>query len=91
MRHVYQKAKAFSKAAGGWVVSCFEITRLTNAFSKKFENHCHMAIYHVYYNFCRVHQTLRLTPAMEAGLTDHVWTVPELVAIEESATKQVAA
>jgi hypothetical protein len=51
MRHVYQKAKAFSKAAGGWVVGCFEITRLTNAFSKKFENHCHMAIYHVYYNF----------------------------------------
>jgi IS1 family transposase len=55
-------------------------TRLTNAFSKKFENHCHMvAIYHAYYNFCRVHQTLRVTPAMEAGLTDHVWTVLELV------------
>ena len=45
-------------------------TRLTNAFSKKFENHCHMvAIYHAYYNFCRVHTTLRVTPAMEAGLT----------------------
>lgn len=55
-------------------------TRLTNAFSKKFENHCHMvAIYHAYYNFCRVHQTLRVTPAMEAGLTDHVWTVAELI------------
>jgi hypothetical protein len=48
-------------------------TRLTNAFSKKFEDHCHMvAIYHAYYNFCRVHPTLRVTPAMEAGLTDHV-------------------
>ena len=55
-------------------------TRLTNAFSKKFENHCHMvAIYFAYYNFCRVHQTLRVTPAMEAGLADHVWTVEELV------------
>jgi hypothetical protein len=42
-------------------------TRLTNAFSKKFENHCHAAaIYFAYYNFCRVHQTLRVTPAMEA-------------------------
>jgi 3-methyladenine DNA glycosylase/8-oxoguanine DNA glycosylase len=55
-------------------------TRLTNAFSKKFENHCHMvAIYHAYYKFCRVHQTLRVTPAMEAGLSDHVWTVEELL------------
>jgi IS1 family transposase len=55
-------------------------TRLTNAFSKKFENHCHMvAIYHAYYNFCRVHQTLRVTPAMEAGLTDHIWSLEELV------------
>jgi hypothetical protein len=55
-------------------------TRLTNAFSKKFENHCHMvAIYHAYYNFCRVHQTLRVTPAMEAKLAYHIWTVEELV------------
>ena len=60
-------------------------TRLTNAFSKKFENHCHMvAIYHAYYNFCRVHQTLRVTPAMEAGLTDHIWSVAELVNLLES-------
>jgi len=59
-------------------------TRLTNAFSKKFENHCHMvAIYHAYYNFCRVHQTLRVTPAMEAGLTDHVWSVTDLVSLLE--------
>ena len=50
-------------------------TRLTNAFSKKVENHAaSVAIYFMYYNFCRVHQTLRVTPAMEAGLTDHVWT-----------------
>jgi IS1 family transposase len=65
-------------------------TRLTNAFSKKFENHCHMvAIYHAYYNFCRLHQTLRVTPAMEAGLTNHIWTVEELIQVLE--TKAIAA
>jgi IS1 family transposase len=67
-------------------------TRLTNAFSKKFENHCHAAaIYFAYYNFCRVHQTLRVTPAMEAGLTDHVWTVTELVGLLEVNSMAVAA
>lgn len=67
-------------------------TRLTNAFSKKFENHCHAAaIYFAYYNFCRVHQTLRVTPAMEAGLADHIWSVPELVGILEDKTLSVAA
>jgi IS1 family transposase len=66
-------------------------TRLTNAFSKKFENHCHMvAIYHAYYNFCRVHQTLRVTPAMEARLTDHVWSLGELTNILESSMKKAA-
>ena len=54
-------------------------TRLTNGFSKKLENHGHqVALYFVHYNFCRVHKTLRVTPAMEAGLTDHVWTLEEL-------------
>ena len=54
-------------------------TRLTNGFSKKFENHAHqIAVYFFHYNFCRVHKTLRVTPAMEAGLTDHVWTLEEL-------------
>ena len=63
-------------------------TRLTNAFSKKFENHCHMvAIYFAYYNFCRVHQTLRVTPAMEAGLADHVWSLEELVGILSATEK----
>jgi IS1 family transposase len=67
-------------------------TRLTNAFSKKFENHCHMvAIYHAYYNFCRVHQTLRVTPAMEAGLTDHIWTLEELVSLLETTNLPLAA
>jgi IS1 family transposase len=54
-------------------------TRLTNGFSKKLANHAHqVALYFMHYNFCRVHKTLRVTPAMEAGLTDHVWTIEEL-------------
>jgi hypothetical protein len=59
-------------------------TRLTNAFSKKLENHGHaVALYFMHYNFCRVHKTLRITPAMEAGLTDHVWDIEELVELLE--------
>jgi IS1 family transposase len=55
-------------------------TRLTNGFSKKLENHGHaVALYFMHYNFCRVHKTLRVTPAMEAGLTDHVWEIEELI------------
>ena len=54
-------------------------TRLTNGFSKKIENHCHaIALYFMYYNFARVHQTLRVTPAMEAGLAGHVWSIEEI-------------
>src|SRR5437660_9224538 len=54
-------------------------TRLTNGFSKKVQNHCHaVALYFVYYNFGRVHQTLRVTPCMEARLTDHVWSIEEI-------------
>lgn len=56
-------------------------TRLTNGFSKKLENHGHaVALYFMHYNFCRIHKTLRVTPAMEAGLTDHVWDIEELIA-----------
>lgn len=64
-------------------------TRLTNGFSKKVESHAAMvALYTVFYNFCRVHKTLRVTPAMEAGLTDHVWDMEEVVAImDERAPK----
>ena len=67
-------------------------TRLTNAFSKKFENHCHAAaIYFAYYNFCRVHQTLRVTPAMESGLADHIWTLGDLIGLlEEKSVSAVA-
>jgi hypothetical protein len=57
-------------------------TRLTNGFSKKIETHAHnVALHFMHYNFCRVHQTLRVTPAMEAGLADHVWTLEELVGL----------
>lgn len=57
-------------------------TRLTNAFSKKAENHAHaVSLFFMFYNFCRIHKTLRVTPAMEAGLTDHVWNIEEIVSL----------
>ena len=60
-------------------------TRLTNAFSKKVSNHEAMTNLHfTYYNLCRVHQTLKVTPAMEAGVTDTVWTVEDLVGLLEA-------
>jgi hypothetical protein len=55
-------------------------TRLTNAFSKKLENHeAAVALYVAHYNLCRVHETLRVTPAMQLGVTDHIWSIGELV------------
>jgi IS1 family transposase len=61
-------------------MSMRRFTRLTNGFSKKAAMHAHaVALHFAYYNFCKVHQTLRVTPAMEAGLSDHVWSVEELV------------
>ena len=55
-------------------------TRLTNGFSKKVENlACAVALHFMYYNFCRVHQTLRVTPAMEAKVTGHVWEIGEVL------------
>ena len=57
-------------------------TRLTNAFSKKVENHiAAIALHYTYYNFCRIHQTLRVTPAMQAGIANHVWSLEELIAL----------
>lgn len=57
-------------------------TRLTNGFSKKLDNHISaIALHYMYYNFARVHQSLRVTPAMEAGIADHVWTLDEIVAL----------
>lgn len=56
------------------------LTRLTNAFSKKWENlRAMLAVYFAFYNFCRIHSSIRCTPAMESGLTGHVWTLRELL------------
>lgn len=57
-------------------------TRLTNAHSKKVENHRHaLALYFMYYNFARIHQTLRVTPAMQAGVSDHMWSIEEITGL----------
>jgi hypothetical protein len=65
-------------------MSMRRFTRLTNAFSKKVENLAYaVALHFMHYNFCRIHQSLRVTPAMEAGLTDHVWSLEELAAITD--------
>jgi hypothetical protein len=61
-------------------MSMRRFTRLTNAFSKKLENHAaSVAIYFTWYNFGRVHQTLKTTPAVKAGIASHVWTVEEMI------------
>jgi cell fate regulator YaaT (PSP1 superfamily) len=66
-------------------------TRLTNGFSKKIENHAHaIALHYMHYNFCRVHQTLRVTPAMEAGVADHVWTIEEVMALLDKSKEKAA-
>ena len=67
-------------------MSMRRFTRLTNAFSKKFENHCHaLALYFMFYNFIRIHKTLRITPAMAAGLTDRVWSLEDVIAMIDAA------
>jgi IS1 family transposase len=61
-------------------MSMKRFARLSNGFSKKVENHEHMlALHYMYYNFARIHQSLRVTPAMEAGIADHVWSLDEIV------------
>ena len=66
-------------------------TRLTNAFSKKVENHAAaVALHFMHYNFARVHQTLRITPAMAAGVSDHVWEAEEVVGLLDQAESRVA-
>jgi IS1 family transposase len=65
-------------------------TRLTNAFSKKVENHvAAVSLHYAHYNFVRIHQTLKTTPAVAAGVTDHEWKLPELVALLENAEQAV--
>ena len=66
-------------------MSMRRFTRLTNAFSKKVENHAHaIALHFMHYNFARIHKTLRVTPAMEAGISDHVWELEEIVGLLDS-------
>ena len=60
-------------------------TRLTNGFSKKLENHMHaISLHFMHYNFCRIHKSLRVTPAMQAGVDDHVWTLEEIVEMADT-------
>ena len=66
-------------------MSMRRFTRLTNAFSKKVENHAHaIAIHFMHYNFSRIHKSLRVTPAMEAGVSDHVWELEEIIGLLDS-------
>jgi len=63
-------------------MSMRRFTRLTNAFSKKVENHAAaIALHFMYYNFCRIHQTLRVTPAMAAGVSGKLWEIADIVAL----------
>ena len=63
-------------------MSMRRFTRLTNGHSKKLENHEHaVAIHYMYYNFARIHSSLRVAPAMEAGISDHVWSLDEMIAL----------
>lgn len=67
-------------------MSMRRFTRLTNAFSKKIDNHCHaLAIYFVFYNFIRMHKTLRMSPAMAAGIADHLWSWDDVIALMDAA------
>jgi IS1 family transposase len=62
-------------------MSMRRFTRLTNGFSKKFDNHVHaLALYFVHYNFCRIHKSLRVSPAMAAGVTDRLWSFDDILA-----------
>jgi hypothetical protein len=61
------------------------MTRLTNVFSKKIENHAHaMALHFLYYNFVRIHQTLNMMPAMAAGVTRRLWEIGDIVDVLEA-------
>jgi hypothetical protein len=73
-------------------MSMRRFTRLTNGFSKKLDNHIHqIAMFYMWYNFGRVHQTLKATPAMAAGLSSHVWSVQDIVALTNSSPVAIAA
>jgi hypothetical protein len=65
-------------------MSARRFTRLTNTFSKKLENLAHsVTLHYMHYNFCRIHKTLRITPAMAAGVSNHVWEIGNTVEVLE--------
>ena len=71
-------------------MSLRRFTRLTNAFSKKIENHAHaVALHFMHYNFCRLHQTLKITPAMAAGVTDKLWEMSDIVKLVDEAVPKL--
>ena len=73
-------------------MSMRRFTRLTNAFSKKLDKHAaSVALHYMHYNFARVHQTWRVTPAMQAGLATHVWSIEEIVSLLDRAESATAA
>ena len=79
-QHVICRAQQSQYATG-----MRRFTRLTNAFSKKIENHAYaVAIYFMHYNFVRIHQTLKISPAMAAGVTDKLWEMPDMVKVLEN-------
>jgi hypothetical protein len=66
-------------------MSMRRFTRLTNAFSKKVDNHMHaLSLYFAFYNFTRIHKTLKVSPAMAAGITDHLWSMEEIAEMVEA-------
>ena len=73
-------------------MSMRRFTRVTNGFSRKVENYAAaVALHYMHYNFARIHKTLRVTPAMEAGVADHVWSIAEIVALIDANTSTRAA
>ena len=90
----FEIVKLFGKLGfccyGGLPLSRLRFTRLTNAFSKKVENHEGAIALHFMHDDCRVHQTLRVTRAMEARLTDHNWSLEELVSLLDRRTEVAA-
>jgi IS1 family transposase len=73
-------------------MSMRRFTRLTNAFSKKIENHvATVALHCMHYNFCRIHQSLRITPAMAAGISTHVWEIAEIIDLMDTRAERLAA
>jgi hypothetical protein len=72
-------------------MSMRRFTRLTNGFSKKLDNHIHqVAMFYMWYNFGRVHTTLKKTPAIAAGLSSHVWSIQEIVGLSTKSTALAA-